>query len=250
MRLRIVAAIALAAAGANGWAAREAPPVGDPAAGAALAQQLRSAAPEENTETHGTLIIRSGKQTRQVPVVCRVVVKEGVWETDYETAAGTNGAGPERLVIIHSTNGPNQYLYARAAGAESGAGPLKPVAPAEAGIALAGSDFTLADLGLEFLHWPEQWRYRDETRLDRSCYVLESRNPQGGGITRVKSYFDKESGGPLMADGYDAEGHWVKEYSLHGSSFKKVNGHWRLEKMEIRNRKTRSQTELRFAIEP
>ncbi len=249
MRLRLLVPIALAAAAAGAAVAAGAPPAGDPAAGKALAERLRSSAPEEESEIHGTLLIHSGKQTQQIPIVCRVVLKEGAWETDYETAGTTNG-GAERLVIQHSTNGPNQYRYARASGAEAGAAPLKPVAPEDAGMALAGSDFSLADLGLEFLHWPEQLRLRDETRLDRSCYVLESRNPPGRGITRVKSYFDKESGGLLIADGYDGDGRVVKEFSLHGSSFKKVNGHWRLEKMEIRNRKTRSQTELKFDIKP
>jgi hypothetical protein len=225
------------------------PTAGELADGQALAQRLRSAMPEEESVVHGTFIIRSGNQTRQVPVVCRVVFKDGAWETDYDTA-GTNAACPERLVILHSTNGPNQYRYARAAAPDSVAAPLEPVAPEDAAIPLAGSDFSLADLGLEFLHWPEQRRFHDENHLDRACYVLESANPKGKGVTRVKSYFDKESGGLLIADAFDADGIKVKEFSLHGSSFKKVNGHWRLEKMEIRNRKTRSQTELRFDIVP
>jgi hypothetical protein len=125
------------------------------------------------------------------------------------------------------------------------------VTAAEAeGIPLAGSDFALGDLALEFLHWPEQRRLRDETHLDRSCYALVSRDPAGRSITRVESYFDKESGGLLIAKAFDADGREAKEFSLHGSSFKKVNGHWRLENMEIRNRKTHSRTEIKFDIEP
>jgi hypothetical protein len=248
MRHRLLVAIALAAA-AGGLAAGGGPAEGDPATGAALAQRLRSAAPEENSEIHGTLFIRRGKQTKQVPLVCRVIVEGPAWETDYDTAA-TAETGAERLVIRHSSNGPNEYLYARAAGPQEALPPLAPLAPAETEKPLAGSDFSLADLGLEFLHWPEQRRLRDQKRLDRPCFALESRNPQGGEIRRVNSYFDKESGGVLIADAYDAEGQEVKEFSLHGSSFKKVNGHWRLEKMEIRNRKTRSQTQMRFDIKP
>ena len=38
----------------------------------------------------------------------------------------------------------------------------------------------------------------------------------------------------------------IKKFSLHGSSFKKVNGRWRLEKMEIQNEKTDSHTVLKF----
>jgi hypothetical protein len=53
----------------------------------------------------------------------------------------------------------------------------------------------------------------------------------------------------LIAEGFDAQGHLIKEFSLHGSSFKKVNGHWRLEKMDIRSPKNHSQTELKFDME-
>ena len=119
---------------------------------------------------------------------------------------------------------------------------------ADASIPLAGSDFSLADLGLEYLHWPVQRQLKGEMRLGQPCYVLESSNPQGGEIVRVKSDIDKDSGGLLIAEAYDTRGHLVKEFSLHGSSFKKVNGRWQLEKMDIRNKKTGSHTELKFDL--
>jgi hypothetical protein len=240
-------ALALPAA-ASLWAA--APTSQELDDGQVLAERLRAAEPEENSDIHGALIIRAGRQTRQVPLICRVTLKDKTWETSYDTAATTN-TGAERLVIRYSVNGPNEYLYARAADPGKSPPAPAPVTPAEAEItALAGSDFSLADLGLDFLHWPEQRQFPDETHLDRSCFVLESRHPQGKGITRVKSYFDKESGGLLIAEAYDAEGNVVKEFSLHGSSFKKVNGRWRLEKMEIINRKIHSRTEMKFDMEP
>jgi hypothetical protein len=215
--------------------------------GQELAQRIRSAEPEENSEIHGTLIIRAGKVVTQVPVICRVVLKGATWETEYETSATAN-IGAEHLVVIHSTNGPNQYLYARATQPGTPPGKPEPVPPAEAGTPLAGSDFSLADLGLEFLHWPQQQRLPSETRLGQACYVLDSRNPGGREFVRVKSDIDQDTGGLLVATAYDASGKVVKEFSLHGSSFKKVNGHWRLEKMEIRNRKMNSRTELKFDI--
>ena len=94
-------------------------PAGDPVGGQSLAQRLRSAMPEEASEIRGTLIIGPGKHARQVPVVCRVILHDGTWETDYDTFATTN-AGAERLVIRHSTNGPDEYLYAKAGAAGSG----------------------------------------------------------------------------------------------------------------------------------
>jgi len=217
------------------------------AAGQALAEHLRSAVPEENSEFHGRLIIKSEGAPREIPIVCRVTVHPANWETDYETA-GTAQSGAERLVVLHSANGPNQYLYARAASPSAALPKPAPVPAAEASIALAGSDFSLADLGLEFLHWPVQRQLKGEMRLGEPCYVLESSDPQAREIVRVKSDIDKEFGAPLIADAYDARGHVVKEYSLHGSSFKKVNGRWQVEKMEIRNKKTGSHTELKFDL--
>jgi hypothetical protein len=217
------------------------------AAGQALAEHVRSAVPAENSEFHGRLIIKPEGAPREVPIVCRVTVNPTNWEMDYETA-GTDQSGAERLVVLHSVNGPNQYLYARAASPSAALPKLASVPPAEASIPLAGSDFSLADLGLEFLHWPVQRQLKGEMRLGEPCYVLESSDPQAREIVRVKSDIDKEFGAPLLADAYDAQGHLVKEYSLHGSSFKKVNGRWQVEKMEIHNKKTGSHTELKFDL--
>jgi hypothetical protein len=221
----------------------------EPDAGQDLARQLRSSAPEENSQIHGTLIIRAGGQTREVRVFCRVVVRDATWETDYQIAA-TAASGPERLVVRHSIDATNEYLYARAPGPGDMLPKLAEISPAAAETtALAGSDFSLADLGLEFLHWPVQHRLKGEMRLGQPCYVLESLNPGSPDFARVKSYIDKDSNGLLIADEYDGQGRKVKEYSLHGSSFKKVNGHWRLEKMDIRSPKNHSRTELKFDMD-
>ncbi|MGD0816246.1 MAG: outer membrane lipoprotein-sorting protein [Verrucomicrobiota bacterium] len=255
MMRRVLAATVLAFVSIPFFALWAAPPsaVNGPstaeqlAGGQALAELVRSSVPPESSEIHGKLIIKSEGAQREIPIVCRVTVKADSWETDYETA-GTGQCGAERLVVLHSTNRPSQYFYAKAASPE---GPLPtpaPVPAAEAGIPLAGSDFSLADLGLEFLHWPAQRQLKGEMRLGEPCEVLESSNSRAGEIVRVRSDIDKEFRAPLIAVGYDAQGHVVKEYSLHGSSFKKVNGRWRLEKMDIRNKKTGSRTELKFDI--
>jgi hypothetical protein len=225
------------------------PAVGDPVAGIALAEQIRNALPEESSQVKGTLIIRAGGQTRSVPVVCRVVLREGAWETDYETAA-TATAGAEHLVVIHHTNAPSEYLYARAPAPSAPLPKPAPITPAEAAATpLAGSDFSAADLGLDFLHWPQQRQLKGEMRLGQPCFVLESLDPDAKSIVRVKSYIDKESNGLLIAYGYDATEHEVKHFSLSGSSFKKVNGHYQLEEMDIRDAKKHSHTVLRFDMQ-
>jgi hypothetical protein len=225
------------------------PPVADDLAGGqALAGQIRNSVPEEGSQIKGTLIIRAGGQTKNVLVTCRVVVHDAAWETDYDVAA-TADSGAEQLIIIHRTNAPNEYLYARAPAPSAPPPKAAPLSPAEAAATpLAGSDFSAADLGLDFLHWPQQRRLANEMRLGQPCYVLDSRDAEAKSIVRVKSYIDKESNAPLIAEAYDAADSKVKEFSLGGSSFKKVNGHWRLEKMDIRDYKKHSRTELKFDI--
>jgi hypothetical protein len=218
----------------------------DDAGGKALAEQIRSAVPTEDTEIRGTLIVTVAKTTDKTPVVCEVKRHGATWETIYQSSA-TSNAPAERLVIVHSTNGPSQYLYARAA--KSGA-PLPepaPVPPAALDTPFAGSDFSLGDLGLEFLHWPGQCKLKGEQRLGQPCYVLESTRPQTNGIVRINSWIDEETLGPLVVEAYDSAGREVKEFSLDSSSFHKdAQGRWQLEEMSIENKKTRSRTDLKF----
>jgi|GEM_PF-772878 len=224
-----------------------APPVRDEAGGQKLAEQMRAAMPETNSEIHGLLLVSSGKTKSRIPVLCQVKMREGAWETIYQAEA-TATAGAERLVIIHSANGPNQYLYARAAKPGAPLPELSPVLPEATEAPFAGSDFSVGDLGLEFLHWPGQCELLPrEQRLGQPCYVLESTNSRKAGIVRVKSWIDEETPGPLVAEAYDSEGHEIKEFSLDHKSFKKdARGHWQLEEMGIDNKKTHSHTDLKF----
>ncbi len=114
----------------------------------------------------------------------------------------------------------------------------------------AHSDFWVADLGLEFFHWPEQKILPKPTNLarGRDYTLLESTNPNPStnGYSRVLSWIDKETGGPLQAEAYDFNGKLLKEFMP--KSFKKVNGQWALQEMEIRNVQTGSRTRLEFDI--
>ncbi|MGD0087807.1 MAG: outer membrane lipoprotein-sorting protein [Verrucomicrobiota bacterium] len=112
----------------------------------------------------------------------------------------------------------------------------------------AGSDFWIADLGLDFFHWPEQKILKHEMRRGRACQVLESTNPDPtpAGYSRVVSWIDNETLGIVQAEAYDAKGDLLKEF--YPKSFKKVNGQWELQEMEIRNDQTGSRTRLDFDL--
>jgi hypothetical protein len=78
--------------------------------------------------------------------------------------------------------------------------------------------------------------------------VLESINPKPapGQYARIISWLDKESGGPLKAEAYDAKDKPVKEFEI--GRVKKVEGEWQLKDMAIRNGATGSRTTLEFEL--
>ena len=114
----------------------------------------------------------------------------------------------------------------------------------------AGSDFWVADLGLEFFHWPAQKVLPKTTDLKRgrTYTLLESTNPHPptNGYSRVLSWIDKESGGILEAQAYDVNGKLLKEFSP--GRMKKVNGQWQLQSMEMNNVQTKSRSRIEFNL--
>ncbi len=216
--------------------------------GRAIVSDLLSQKPLEDSEWRGVLRIRNReRQTTTVPVTGRITVGKDGWQVVYSTGA-TEKSGPETLTVVHSTNGANQYLYST--GADGVGQSPKQLTGNEAMIALAGSDFSLSDLGLEFFHWPAQRLLKKELRRGQSCNVLESVNPQPAtnGYARVVSWIDIDTGGIIHAEAYDQNKRKLKEFAP--KEFKKVNGRWELSEMEIRNTQTGSHTRLEFTLTP
>jgi hypothetical protein len=160
----------------------------------------------------------------------------------YETKGGGDQP-PQRLSIKHTPGKPTVYLYAE------GKGELRELASHELNLPMAGSDFWLMDLGLDFLHWSQQRVTEFEMRRGRSCRVLESRDPKPipGGYARVLSWVDVETDGILMAEAYDSAGTKLKNFKV--GSFKKVRGKYELQDMEIENPKAKTRTKLEFDLE-
>lgn len=116
-------------------------------------------------------------------------------------------------------------------------------------IPFAGSDFWLADLGMEFLQWPTQRLLKKEICRSQSCDKLESIAPSGqtNGYVRVLSWFDIDTGGPVLVEAYDAKGKMVKEFKPN--DFTKVNGKWQVEEVQISDNRTKSVSFLHFHLE-
>ena len=118
-------------------------------------------------------------------------------------------------------------------------------------VPFAGSDFWIADLGLEFLHWPQQRVLKKQMRKGLFCDVLQSTNPQPGpgSYARVLSWIAVNRPDDIVivhAEAYDNRDKLLKEFDP--KKVEKVDGVWQLEEMEIRNRQTGSRTKIEFNL--
>jgi hypothetical protein len=219
--------------------------------GRQLAQKLCDAQPTESFTNTGVLQIRDAKGRRMdFPIKCEVMVTPTNWLSLYEALDTHVGTG-DKLKITHQALLPNQYAAGGAYMGELSFSVLDHYnVHTESGLMFpfCHSDFWLADLGLEFFHWPEQKILKHELRRSRACTVLESTNPNPStnGYSRVVSWIDNETLGIIHAEAYDAQGGLFKEFDP--KSFKKVNGQWELQEMEIRNDQTGSRTRLEFDV--
>jgi hypothetical protein len=190
------------------------------------------------------MTIRDAKNQRiQVPIRFEIYSTESNWVTIYSAGSVRGNFGS--IKVIHANGQPNLYVP----NVSQPPGPDKNLTPSQLMVPFApGSDFWIADLGLEFFHWPEQHLIKKEMKRSRSCRVLESINPHPvpGGYSRVKSWIDAESDGIVYAEAYDASGKQLKEFIP--KHFEKVNGQWQLKEMEIDNNQTDSSTRVDFDL--
>lgn len=217
----------------------------DKGEGKALVEDLLTRMPREDTQILGLLKIRPPDGSLlEIPTRMTVHLTPESWNDRYETqpAAGRPG---EILVIKHRGKEPSEYLHATF---QKGDEPpeLQPIEGADLYKPLAGSDFFLADLGLEFLHWPSQKIVKKEMRKSRSCRVVESinPNPSTGPYSRVLSWLDFETGNLIRAEGYDANNRLLKEFSIQ--KIARSEGKAQLKEIEMLNEQTDSRTRLEF----
>ena len=215
-----------------------------------LVSDMLAQRPDQNTTNTGRVTIRdaAGKE-REIPVRFEITSTPTGWESAYETLSSAGGPGGMRLTVIHSGEQPNRYelIHPAAPGATNAV--AQQLAQDQVMAPFAGSDFWIADLGLEFLHWPKQRLLRKEMRHSKFCYVLESVNPQPvpGGYTRVVSWliFDPPHG-IIHADAYNARGERIKQFDP--KNVEKVQGEYQLEAMEMGSGKAGTRTVIEFEL--
>ena len=227
------------------------PPPLDPAEGERQARELVARLleqkPQQPATNSGVLKIRdAGSNQREVPTRFEIVPGPANWLNVYEASTGTQTV---KLTIVHSDTQTNQYFLSQS-GATSTA--PKKLAPNDLMSPFAGSDFWIADLGLEFLHWPQQRVLRKQMRKGQFCDVLQSSNaqPAPGGYSRVLSWIALNRPEDIVivhAEAFDEHDKLLKEFDP--KKVEKINGVWQLEEMEIRNRQTGTRTRIDFNLD-
>lgn len=221
-------------------------------AGRSLAAELRGQRPAGSFTNSGVLRIRDAAgRRREVPLTITCQVEQsGAWHVQYVARPG--GASNQALTVRHATGAAPGYEVARS-GDGGLAEPPRAVPPGQSFEPFAGSDFWLADLGLEFLHWPDQRLVGRELSNGRMCLVLESTNPGTAGYARVRSWVDAEYHGLLRAEAYDAQRRLLKEFST--GSFRQITRSdgrelWVLKDLRMRDQVNDTRTDLLYDLPP
>ena len=221
--------------------AKPLPPVptdvaGQKALGAALAESLRGMRLVNQDEIKGKLRIRKPRGKRENVSVTFRAKSDGVAEVEtFETVKGT-------LEIRKTPNKPNEYFFTAPKTKEG-----KKMEGAALNQVFAGSDFTLGDLGLEFLQWPNQQVIGRESRLRETCNILLSKPGKvlSGGYSRVKCWVEIHNRALLCVEAYRG----TKRVKLfQAKSFKKLEGKWQLRELELRNDVTDARTQIQFDL--
>ena len=220
--------------------------------GRELVTNLLAQKPDQPSTTAAVLKIRDAdRKVREVPARFEIVPNTTNWLNTYEAAA--SGIWPSlRLTIVHTANEPNQYFLSKLTPSGTVEGTPQKLTGAELMIPFAGSDFWVADLGLEFLHWPDQRVLKKQMKRGLMCDVLQSTNPQPrpGGYSKVISWIVSNRPDDIVivhAESLDTGGRLLKEFDP--KKVEKVNGVWQLSEMEIRNRQTGSRTRIEFNLD-
>jgi hypothetical protein len=213
-----------------------------------LVSRMLSQRPAQDATNTGLLKIR-GADEKEWEIRVRFSTRTTAtnWSNIYE-AMPAKDQPAMTLAIIHD-QGTNVYLLWIGAGPDSTNSEPKKLAGDEMMKPFAGSDFWIADLGLEFLRWPGQRLLKKEVRRNKFCDVLESVNPSPttNGYSRIVSWIShEEPHGIVHADAYDSKGKTLKRFDP--TEFKKVEGQWQVESMEIRNLKTESRSVIEFNL--
>jgi hypothetical protein len=121
--------------------------------------------------------------------------------------------------------------------------PPRPVQPFDPNETAGGSDFSWADLTLDFLWWPGGRVTATEMKKSRECYVVDLPAPADGPVARMRLWIDSRESALLQADAFDRDGRVTRRMAV--KSLKKLDGRWTVEDLDIERLPERTRTILR-----
>lgn len=209
------------------------------ARGQALVADLLSRAPEPSIRTNTLRIENDEGRRSEISVRFETVVSATHWLAIYEVMPGQ---GLRAKLTIENRPGESAAVYRIEDPSP------RVLAGAQTMTPFAGSDFWVADLGLEFLRWPGQKVTKREMRKGQACEVLESTHPHPAreGYSRVVSWVDSDTGGIVHADAYDSSGKVFKRFEP--SEIQKSGGRWQVKEIKMTNRRTGSRSWVVFDL--
>jgi hypothetical protein len=122
-------------------------------------------------------------------------------------------ADKTELLVIQPVHGPPRFFLKRA-GELTGARRMDK---------FLGSQFSVYDLGLGFLQWPDPKLIGEQRLRGRDCYLVEV-SSETEPYKHVKLWIDKEYAALLRAEAFDENGDLVKRFAI--TSFKRLGNFW------------------------
>jgi len=216
--------------------------------GQALAAELRKLPVGIPGDIQATLKIRKRGGAR----IERRIQKQTIagplgWRDIFQIESGT-GSEKDWLLIDHPEGKPPRYHLARGEQFPADPDMFRELNTEQAMTRVGDSDFWAADLGLDFLHWPDQRIVpsRITMRKGVACKVLESMRPtqSSEGYYRVLSWISSKHGGVVYAEAYDIHGKRIKSFEV--DDIGKHEGQLYLKQLKIRNMRDRTTSILAF----
>lgn len=216
--------------------------------GQSLAAELRALQIGIPGDISATLKIRkSGGERVQRQVQKQSIQTEQGWN-DLFSVATDDQSNTEWLLIRHRNGESPSYQMANSESIPMSNEDYQPLVKDAVMTPVGGSDFWVADLGLDFLHWPDQRIVpsRITMRKGVACKVLESARPtqSENGYYKVRSWISSEYGGVVYAEAFDTAGQKIKIFEVN--DVEKIDGQWYLKELRIRNLRDRSTSTLEF----
>ena len=211
--------------------------------GKELSSLILSRAPIENYQTKGFLTTRSRSgERKRMQISSTVYTSPSMTWTNVFQIAELNGRVRNEYLIVRRPDRPNEYY--RAFGQVDAKGRTLIEKLNDPFVTIGGSGFMVGDMGFEFLFWPSQVVTKHTLKSGRKAYVLESKQKEPQVYSKILTWIDKKTLGPMKAEAYDLNGRLLKRFSVGG--IREIQGQKVVSRFDMDDRKTGSFSRIEF----